>query len=302
MSMMSVPFIADTAARVMGGLTALAPKTGRRFPEIPGKSERLAVPTRHGDVACTLYRPPGGATAAPPVYLNAHGGGFVIRYPEQDDPLCRFIAHRAGIVVLNVDYDVAPRVRFPVPVEELYDVAAWASSEERDWDGARLCIGGQSAGGALSAAVARLALENGGPRIALQVLHYAVLDLVTPPSAKRSRAARPVLRPWMGEMFHTAYIPDPQQCRDRLASPVWGPNADGLEGIAAALVITAELDGLRNEAAAYARKLDAVGSLAAYREVPGADHGYDIVGDDEERIRESYGVIVEHVLGATAAA
>lgn len=301
MSMMSVPFIADTAARILGGLSALAPKTSRRFPQIPAERERLAVPTRHGDVACTLYRPPGGATAAPAVYVNAHGGGFVIRYPEQDDPLCRFIAQRAGVVVLNVDYDVAPDVRFPVPVEELYDVVSWASSGERDWDGSRLCVGGQSAGGALSAAVARLALENGGPRIALQVLHYAVLDLVSAPGAKRSRAARPVLRPWMGEVFHTAYVPDPERCRDRLASPVWGPNADGLEGIAPALVIAAELDGLRDEAAAYAGKLDAVGSLAAYREVPGADHGYDIVGDDEELSRDIYGVIVEQVLRATAA-
>ena len=134
----------------------------------------------------------------------------------------------------------------------------WASSSQRDWDGDNLCVGGQSAGGNLSAAAARLALENGGPQIKLQVLHYAPLDLVTRTKNKRSPAGRAaVLRPWMGEVFDTAYIPDPAQRRDRLASPAWGTNGDHIEGIAPALVVSAEFDRLRDEAAAYADKLDA---------------------------------------------
>src|SRR6185312_11128946 len=137
-----------------------------------------------------------------------------------------------------------------------------AAEANRDWDGTRLCVGGQSAGGNLSAAAARLALEHRTPVIALQVLHYAPLDLVTPTRDKPSSiGARAVMKPWMGEVFDTAYIPDRAQRRDRLASPAWGGNGDGIRGIAPAVVVTAEHDRLRGEAQKYAEKLDAAGSL-----------------------------------------
>lgn len=82
-------------------------------------------------------------------------------------------------------------------------------------DGTRPCAGGQSAGGSLAAAAARPALESGGRETALQFLHYAVLDLVTPARDKR---------------------------RGRLAFPAWSTNADGIDGITPALVIITERD------------------------------------------------------------
>lgn len=108
------------------------------------------------------------------------------------------------------------------------------------------------------------------------------------------------MKPWMGEVFDTAYIPDRAQRRDRLASPAWGTNADGLEGIAPALIVTAEYDRLRDEAQRYAQKLEAVGSLAEYIEVPDVDHGYNIMSDDAEVTRTMYERIAAHVRRATA--
>ncbi|MDT7713811.1 MAG: hypothetical protein QOG46_2718 [Pseudonocardiales bacterium] len=173
---------------------------------------------------------------------------------------------------------------------------------ERDWDGSRLCVGGQSAGGGnLSAAAARLALESGGPQLRLQVLQYPPLDLVTRAKDKNARAGKEaVFRPWMGDILDTAYIPDPAARRDRLASPAWGANGDNIEGIAPALVITAELDRLRDEAASYARKLEDAGSLVAYHDIPGVDHGYNILSDSEEVTRQMYDFIADHVATATA--
>jgi acetyl esterase/lipase len=164
-------------------------------------------------------------------------------------------------------------------------------------------VGGQSAGGNLSAAAARLALENGGPTIALQVLHYAPLDLVTPTADKTSSiGTRAVMKPWMGEVFDTAYIPDAEQRRHRLASPAWGPNADAIAGIAPALVVTAEYDRLRDEAHRYAEKLGAAGSLAEYLEVPGVDHGYNIMSDARDVTEHVYARIADHVARATESA
>ncbi|OBB17169.1 carboxylesterase [Mycolicibacterium setense] len=303
MSILSTPMVADALARLFSAAVNPAPKPGVRFPEIPGRTTLIDIPTRHGKVAATVYRP-AADMATPAVYVNVHGGGFVVGHREQDDPWCRFLAANANVVVVNVDYLLAPHRRFPTPVEQIYDVLDWASAPERDWDGGRLCVGGQSAGGSLSAAAARLAFETGpesGPQIALQVLHYPPLDLVTATKDKHSPlGAKAIMKPWMGEVFDTAYIPDRAQRTDRLASPAWGANSDGIKGIAPALVVTAEYDRLRDEAWRYAQKLEAVGSLAEYYEVPDVDHGYNIMSDDAEVTRTAYEHIAGHVRRATA--
>ncbi len=294
MSILSIQFIGDTVARLLGVMSNLAPKQSRRFPEIPRDTYTIAVQTRHGKVKCTVFRPTVSSTT-PPVYVNVHGGGFVIRYPEQDDPLCRYLAARAGVLVINVDYTTAPRGRFPVAIEQLYDVLRWASSDERKWDGTRICIGGQSAGGAIAAGAARLALEKGGPKIALQVLHYPAIDLDSSLKGRPNPTGKPIVPPWMEEVFITAYIPDPNHRKDRLASPAYGSNGDHIQGIAPALVISAENDPLRKGAAEYAKKLAASGSLVEYRDIPGAKHGYDILNESETLTHEMYDLIVQHV-------
>lgn len=297
--MLSAPVVADALARAFAAAVNPAPKAAVRFGEFRSETSDVTIPTRHGPVGATVYHPSADA-ANPPVYVNVHGGGFVVGHPEQDDPWCRYLATNAGVVVVNPDYVLAPRHRFPAPVHQIYDVVCWAASAQRDWDGARLCVGGQSAGGNLSAAAARLAHENGGPHIALQVLHYAPLDLVTPTRDKPSSLGhRAVLKPWMGEVFDTAYIPDPAQRRDRLASPAWGDNADHIAGIAPALVVTAEHDRLRDEARRYAEKLDAAGALAQYYEVAGVDHGYNIMSQAGDVTRRAYDHMVRHVVRAT---
>jgi acetyl esterase len=294
-------FVADLLSRVLAAVVDPAPKPQVRFPEIAGRTSQETIPTRHGPVTATIYHPSAGATP-PAVYVNVHGGGFVIGHPEQDDPWCRYLAAHAGVVVVNPDYVLAPGARFPAAAEQIYDVVCWAASYERTWDGSRLCVGGQSAGGNLSAAAARLALEYGTPRIALQVLHYAPLDLVTPTRDKPSTiGSRAVMKPWMGVIFDTAYIPDPERRRDRLASPAWGDNADDLAGIAPALVVTAEQDRLRDEAHRYAQKLGAAAALVEYYEVPGVDHGYNIMSPATDVTSTAYAHIAEHVRRATTA-
>lgn len=294
---------ADSVARLFAATVNPEPKVGVRFPEVEGRTTALSIPTRHGAAAATVYHPQPAPERRPGVYVNIHGGGFAVGNRDQDDPWCRYLAAHAGVVVVNTDYVLTPRHRFPAPVEQIFDVLQWVSSQQDDWDGGRLCVGGQSAGGSLAAAASRLALENGGPPILLQLLHYAPLDLVTSTKDKHSPLGlKAVMKPWMGDVFDTAYIPDRQQRRDRLASPAWGSNADGLRGIAPAVVITAEFDRLRGEAAAYAEKLDAVGALVAYHEVAGVDHGYNIMSDEPEAVeatRQMYPVLAEHVAQAT---
>jgi len=292
--------VADLAARLFAAVVNPTPKPGVRFPEIQGRATEIDIETRHGPVAATIYHPP-SQVGRPAVYVNVHGGGFVVGHREQDDPWCRYLAAHANVVVVNSDYVLAPHKRFPVAVEQVYDVLRWAAAPDRDWDGQRLCVGGQSAGGNLSAAVSRMALEKGGPSVALQILHYPPLDLVTPAAEKSSPlGSKAVLQPWMSAVFDTAYIPDREQRGHRLASPAWGSNADDIAGIAPALVVTAEFDRLRGEGKRYADKLEAAGALVEYVEVRGVDHGYNIMSDATEITRQMYDLIAGHVRRATS--
>lgn len=298
MSLLSNPRTAALAARAMQGVVRLGARRAtaaahERWPDLPRRTRELRIPTSVGTAAAVVYLPPTDGPS--PVHVNFHGGGYVLPFTEVDDPLCRYLAAEAGVTVVNVDYVVAPQHPFPAAPHQAYEVVRWVAehSTEQGWDGDRLTIGGQSAGGGLAAAVARLALERGGPRIALQVLHYPPLDLATSATDKSAVAGRPMLRPWMAEVFDGSYVPDLRQREDRLVSPANPADTADLTGIAAALVITAELDLLRAEGDRYAERLRRVGALVEHHVVRGADHGYD--GNDDELARRVYALIAGRV-------
>lgn len=310
MSLLARPAVASFAAKSMQRLALLADKraNGRgsaaashaRFPEYPRHARQLTVPTSIAPARVTVYLP-SSEGPPPPVHVNFHGGGYVMPLTELDDPLCRCLAAEAGVAVINVDYVVAPQHPFPAPPLQAFEVVRWiaAHGDEHGWDGGRLSVGGQSAGGGLAAAVARQALEEGGPSIALQVLHYPPLDLVTSAKDKRAAIAKPLLRPWMGEVFDTSYVPDPRRRADPLVSPAHPSDTADLKGIAPALVITAEFDLLKAEGERYAGRLREAGALVEHHDVPKADHGYD--GTDDEKAREVYALIARRVRQAVNA-
>ena len=248
-----------------------------RFDDLPKQTEVLRVETGAGPVTCTVYRPSAPAGTPAPVYVNFHGGGFVIGRPEQDDHICRYIAATAGCVVINVDYAVAPQRPFPVPVTQAYEVTAWIAENgsAHGWDGSRLAVGGHSAGAGLTAAVCRLARDRGTFTPRLQILDSGPFDQVADPADKRSLIAKPLLTPQLMRIFTAAYVPDPADRSDPLVSPGL---ADDLAGLPPALVITAENDRLRDEGDAYAKALDAAGVPVTHRVFEGVDHYFTHTG------------------------
>jgi acetyl esterase len=233
----------------------------------------VTVSTEDGPVRVHIYRPPGQAGEAAPVYVNFHGGGFIARHPEYDDHICRALVAETGCVVVNVDYDVAPQRPFPVAPRQAWAVTEWVAhnGKTHGWDGERLAVGGQSAGGNLAAGVCLVARDRGTLAPVLQILNFPPLDLATDPSAKVARTAKPLIRPSLATLFNNAYTPDPATRRDPLASPLL---ADDLAGVAPALVITAEYDLLRDEADRYAERLAEAGVAVTHHVMPGVDHAY----------------------------
>ena len=309
MSLLVRPKAAAAVARVMQRAASLGLRlqarsasgfaSRERFPEFPRHTRRLTIATSVAPAEVTVYLPTTVSTS-PPVYVNFHGGGYILPLVELDDPLCRFLAAEAGVVVLNVDYAVAPQHRFPGPPHQAYEVLCWVAEHgsEQGWDANRLVVGGQSAGGGLAAAVARQALGVGKPRIALQVLHYAPLDLATDARDKHSVIDNPKIKPWMSHIFDSSYVPDSRQRSDPLVSPAGVTDTADLTGIAPALILTAEYDLLREEGIRYAQRLDLAGSLVEHYDIGGVDHGYDM--GDAETARAVYTRIARAVRSMTA--
>jgi acetyl esterase len=230
----------------------------------------VQIPTSAGTIRCDIYRPaPTGTT--PPVFVNLHGSGYVMRHPEQDDHICRHLAAEAGCVVLNIDYWTAPQHRFPTAPTQAYEACEWAVKHgaEHGWDGTRLAVGGHSAGGALATGVCRTARDHGTFTPLLQIIDYAPLDIVTDPGTKHARTEHPVITPRTSRIFNAAYVPDQARRSDPLASP---GRATDLAGLPPALVITAEYDLLRDEGDVYAAALAAAGVPVVHRVIEGADH------------------------------
>ncbi len=266
--------------------------------ELPAPA-RLTVPTEQGPVTVHVYRPTAAAADRPsPVYLNFHGGGFIVRHPEYDDHLCRALAAGTGGVVLNVDYDVAPQRPFPVAPRQAFAVTQWviANAAAQGWDATRVAVGGQSAGGNLAAGIALAARDQGAPAPVLQVLAYPPLDLAADPATKVARTSKPLINPRIAKLFNNAYVPDVASRTDPLASPLL---AADLTGLAPALVLTAEYDLLRDEADAYAARLAEAGVPVSHHVIAGVDHAFTHV-EPVEKAQQALALIVSALKSAWA--
>jgi len=233
----------------------------------------LALPGPAGPIPARLYLP--GDQRPLPLFVLLHGGGWVIGDLETGDNLARFVCRHAGCAVLSVDYRLAPEHRFPAAVEDCYAAVQWAiqHAAELGCDPRRVLVGGDSAGGTLSAVVTWLAHRKGAPEPAAQVLLYAATDAsrLDTPSYQAFGDSRYGLPTRDVNWFLEQYVPDQRDRLDPRVSPLL---AEDLGGLPPALVVTAEFDVLRDEAEAYARRLEAAGVRTVLMRCNGMIHGF----------------------------
>ena len=267
----------------------LAPMTVRYGDELQIAGQDLAKPrrhriaTRHGKVPVLVYEA-GSRDAPRPAYVHHHGGAFVMRHPGMDDFFCRFVAARAGVAVVNVDYTAAPQARYPRAHEECHDVYAWLAEHGADLgvDGGRLTVGGFSAGGNLAASLCLQVRDAGTPMPRLQVLGVPSLD-VTEDYAAKQPVGRPMLGPEILALVRGTYFRDASRRGEAYASPL---RADSLAGLPPAVIVTAERDLLRREGDAYASRLAEAGVAVDHHTVRHADHYFLDPGDQRQAERE----------------
>lgn len=241
-------------------------------------------------VPVRVYRPRGRLDAdAHGALVYAHGGGWVIGDLDSHDPLCRQLAAQSGCTVVSVDYRLAPEHPYPAAVEDVWTATRWAAERFSP-----LAIGGDSAGGQLAASVALRARDAGLPLV-LQVLIYPATDHEAPQESIAIDG--PPLTWELMTWFWSQYVTDPASAADPDLSPMRAPS---VQGVAPALVLTAEFDLLMPQGEAYARRLESEGVPAQLRRYDGLVHGFIRMPAVIERAQEAIELIADSLRGAMA--
>jgi acetyl esterase len=305
-----ISFRAALAARLMQAAFPLQFRLQWSSPDVQFATKQIAdpaelrIPTRHGEVRALLYRPADEDVAAsraggqrPPVHLITHGGGFIVRMPEQEDNVARYLASEIGAYVVIPDFDTAPKVRHPVSEEQAYDVFVWVHEHGpvHGWDGDRLSVGGPSSGGQVAFSVVAQAIDAGGFVPVAVSSEFGVADLSLPDERRTSPKPRPVVPRQLMRLVRNTYFVG-ADLADPLVSPA---RYQRLGEFPPTLVMTAELDALRNEMNELAADMSRKGVQVTHREFVGVDHGFTHA-KPVEVAREALWMLGEHLRKAYA--
>ena len=237
----------------------------------------------HGDltdIPVRIYWPPGSSIEEHrdlPIVVFYHGGGFALGDLETHDPVARAHAVGAEAIVVSVDYRLAPEHPFPAGLDDCWAALQWTAEHAAQLGGDpnRIAVAGDSAGGNLAAVMAQLARDNGGPKLAFQLLWYptTAANLSLPSFAENADA--PILNRNVIDAFMTWYIPGVDITDPTALPATMAPaNAADFSGLAPAYIGTAEHDPLRDEGAHYAELLNAAGVPAELSNESTLVHGY----------------------------
>src|SRR6059036_1772262 len=233
-------------------------------PALP-RVENVRIPGPAGEIPARVYASSVGGAPLPAV-AYFHGGGGVQGDLETHHGLCARLAKHAGVLVVAIDYRLAPEHKFPAAVDDCLAAYRWLRTRGRDLggDAGRVAVAGYSAGGNLTAA-------GGTPVPTCQALIYPAVDFSFETDSHRELADGHVIPRDRILWYAEQYLRDDKDKADLRASPLRTPS---LAGQPPSLIVTAGFDPLRDEGRAYADRLRAAGVDVVYREYPGQIHAF----------------------------
>lgn len=263
--------IGAPAARETFRSSVLASRPPGWVPEPVAEVRDVLIPGPRTPITVRLYHPEPGTRL--PVVVYFHGGGWTIGDLDTHDAQARMVAGQSRALVVSVDYRLAPEHPYPAALEDGLAAVTWAAAEAGTLgaDGGRLAVAGDSSGGNLAAAACLWVRDHGGPAIAAQCLVYPVTDLEPDDGSWRAFGQGTNLDAGDMEWFNANYVPDRRRRAEPYASPL---RAADLSGLPPAIVATASHDILRDQAEAYARRLEEAGVAVFARRYDGLVHSF----------------------------
>lgn len=223
-------------------------------------------------VTVHLYRPLEGQRNTGAL-LYIHGGGYIVGSAQNYHDQCSRFARELGLLVVNVEYRLAPETPFPGPLEDCYAALKWtaAHADALGIDPGRIAVAGDSAGAGLAAALAQLAHDRGDVEPCFQLLLYPMLDDRTALQADHGGRGEFVWTPTSNRLGWTSYLGHPPRLD---SAPEYAAPArrQDLSGLAPAWIGVGTLDLFYPEDQAYARRLQEAGVPCEFFEVEGAYH------------------------------
>lgn len=253
------------------------------YPKLSGTLEHVfriedrQIPGPGGNITVRVYTP--SATAALPIFVFFHGGGFVAGSLDTHDTPLRSVANRCACIVVSVAYRLAPENKYPAAPEDAYAATQWVAKHAADIGGdpQRIAVGGDGSGGNLAAVVTLMARDRLTPHLAIQILIYPMLDAtVTRLGWWTESNPVTVSRESKNEILGM-YLPTTGDLRDPFVSPIFAQN---FRNLPPALVITDEDDPMRDEGEDYVGLLTQDGVPAKVSRYPNMIHGFFLMAGD----------------------
>lgn len=210
-------------------------------------------------------------------------------HPDMDDTLCERFVQAANCIVVSVDYRLAPEHPYPAAIDDCNAGLIWMTSEAESLgiDVDRVAIAGASGGGGLTAALALMARDKGGPALIFQMPLYPMLD-----NRNKSASSYEVMAgnaTWNRTNNVTAwsmYLGDASDTCE--LSPYAVPSsAESLAGLPPTYTCIGQLDLFRDETIDYVTRLAEAGVDVEFHVYPGSYHGFEVLVPDAEVSRRA---------------
>lgn len=285
------PQTGEEQARAARALIMQALKSRTSIPGLPNGVESREISLSETLTGC-LYTP-SNISVPLPVLVYLHGGGWVAGSVATHDPFCRLLSEAAGVIIVSVEYRLAPEHPYPAALDDTLAAVRWAAKHAGEWGGdtARLAVGGDSAGANLAAVTAnRLVVSAEKLLLRALLLLYPVTDHSSAghPSYTENatgyglEASR--MR-WFWEQYAPGVSPN-----DPEVSPLQLPSVPALPPT---LITTAEYDVLRDEGIAYAKKLAAAGTAVTHMHAQDMHHNFPVHPGTVARFPQSNGALAQ---------
>ena len=248
---------------------------GAKLPPADVSAKTITVDGRQ--IVLDIVRP-AGAKGVLPAFIFVHGGGWILGDFPTHERLVRDLVAESGAAAIFVNYTPSPEARYPVAINEIYAAANWVAENgaQINVDGKRLAIAGNSVGGNMATVVAQMAKAKGKPALRAQVLFWPVTNANFENASYDQFENGHFLTRNMMKWFWNAYTTDAAQRQDIHVSPLQA-TLEQLKGLPPTLIQTAEMDVLRDEGEAYARKLDAAGVTVVSTRYNGMIHDFGLL-------------------------